>query len=74
MISDRIPELAALSPSEKLKLVGESGDGLACSPADVPVPQEHIAELERRIEEYRRDPTNVTSWEAAKERILASRR
>jgi putative addiction module component (TIGR02574 family) len=73
MIMDRIPELGTLTPREKLELVGELWDELAANPADIPVPPEHIAELERRMEEYRRDPTKVTSWEAAKKRILASR-
>ena len=73
MIMHRIPELDALTPSEKLQLVGELWDDLASNPDNIPVPEEHIAELDRRMEEYRLDPTKVTSWEDAKKRILSSR-
>lgn len=35
-------------------------------------PSELIAELDRRMEEYRKDPTQVTDWEAIKARISGS--
>jgi putative addiction module component (TIGR02574 family) len=70
MILEQYPELRRLSPAEKLALVTELWDDLAAHPADVPVPPEHLAELDRRMEEYRKDPSRVTTWEAIKERIL----
>ena len=72
MILDQHPEIQRLSPSEKLVLVGELWDDLAAHPADVPVSPEQIAELDRRMEEYRKNPAQVTTWEAIKERILGS--
>jgi putative addiction module component (TIGR02574 family) len=72
MILEQHPEIQRLSPSEKLVLVTELWDDLAAHPADVPVTPEQIAELDRRMENYRRDPTQVTTWEAIKQRILGS--
>ncbi len=62
-----------LSPSEKLALVTELWDDLAAHPADVPVTQEQIAELDLRMEDYRKDPTKVTTWEAIKARVPGSK-
>lgn len=70
MILERYPELQRLSPAEKLALVTELWEDLAAHPEDVPVPPEHLAELDRRMEEYRKDPSRVTTWEAIKTRIL----
>jgi len=61
-----------MSPSEKLVLVTELWDDLAGHPGDVPVTEAQIAELDRRMEEYRKDPTQVTIWEAMRRRILGS--
>ena len=73
MILETIPGLSELSPTEKLLLVSELWDDLAAHPAEIPVSPEQIAELDRRMEEYRRDPTRVTSWEKIQERILGRR-
>ena len=68
MILEKHPEIQRLSPSEKLTLVTELWDDLAAHPEDVPITAEQIAELDRRMEEYRRDPSQVTTWEAIKKR------
>jgi putative addiction module component (TIGR02574 family) len=72
VILEQHPDIQRLSPSEKLVLVTELWDDLAAHPADVPVTPEQIAELDRRMEDYRRDPTQMTTWEAIKLRILGS--
>ena len=72
MILEQHPELRSLSPSEKLALVSELWDDLAAHPDRVPVTPEQIAELDRRMEAYRQDPTQVTTWEAVKARLLGS--
>lgn len=72
MILEQHPEIQRLSPSEKLVLVSELWDDLAAHPVDIPVTSEQIAELDRRMEAYRRDPMQVTTWEAIKQRILGS--
>ncbi len=72
MILERHPELRRLSNSEKLALVSELWDELSANPADVPVSPEQIAELDRRMAEYRKDPSQVTTWQEIKARILGS--
>jgi putative addiction module component (TIGR02574 family) len=52
-------------------LVTELWDDLAAHPENIPVTEEQIAELDRRMEEYRKNPTQVTTWEDIKERIHA---
>jgi putative addiction module component (TIGR02574 family) len=47
-------------------------DDLAAHPEDVPVSPEQIAELDRRMEEYRRNPEAVTTWDAVRRRLLGS--
>jgi len=70
MILDKMPTVRSLSPADKLLLVTELWDDLAAQPAQVPVSREQIAELDRRMEAYRKDPTQVTTWEAIQQRIL----
>lgn len=72
MILEQHPDIQRLSPSEKLALVTELWDDLATHPANVPVTDAEIQELDRRMEEYRKDPTQVTTWDAIKQRILGS--
>jgi putative addiction module component (TIGR02574 family) len=70
MILERIPDLRKLSAAEKLLLATELWDDLAAHPTEVPVSREQIAELDRRMEEYRRNPEQVTSWDVVQKRIL----
>jgi putative addiction module component (TIGR02574 family) len=72
MILEQHPHLRQLSPAEKLSLVTELWDDLASHPGEIPVTPEQIAELDRRMAAYRKDPTQVTTWEAIKARILGS--
>jgi putative addiction module component (TIGR02574 family) len=71
---ERIPELGTLSPAEKLTLVAEFWDDLASNPEDIPITPEQIAEGERRLEEYRKNPDLGSSWEEVKARILRRNR
>ena len=66
MILEQRPQLKQLSSSQKLLLVSELWDDLAAHPEQVPVTPEQMAELDRRMEAYRKDPTQVITWEAIK--------
>ncbi len=70
MILETIPGVNRLTAAQKLLLVSELWDDLAAHPTEVPVSREQIAELDRRMETYRRDPSQVTTWEAIQQRIL----
>lgn len=70
MILETLPDVSRLTAAEKLLLVSELWDDLAAHPTDVPVSCEQIAELDRRMTDYRRDPSQVTSWENIQQLIL----
>ncbi|MGF1656951.1 MAG: addiction module protein [Verrucomicrobiales bacterium] len=70
MILETIPEVKRLTASEKLLLVSELWDELAAHPMEVPVSREQIDELDRRMEAYRRDPSQFATWDAIQLKIL----
>ena len=70
MILEQHPELSHLSPSDKLMLVTELWDDLATNPDQIPVTDVVIAELDRRMEQHRKDPAAVSTWEEVQLRIL----
>ena len=71
---EKIPELRTLSASDKLTLVTELWEDLASNPEDIPITPEQIAEVDRRLEEYRQNPGLGSSWEEVKARILGQKR
>jgi len=73
MIVEKIPEIGKLDPADKLQLVGELWNQLAEQSDTLEVDETIVAELDRRMEEYSKDPSQVTSWEEAKMRILRSK-
>ena len=67
MILARFPELLKLSGEERVQLCSELGDTLFI---DEPVTNPLIiAELERRMEEYRRDPSTGKPWPEVREQL-----
>jgi putative addiction module component (TIGR02574 family) len=73
MIKEKIPELQKLSAADKFALAVELWDELSSNPEEIPVTEEQLNELDRRVEEYRKDPDKVVTWEDAKARILSGR-
>ena len=70
MILETVPDVNRMTPAQKLLLVTELWNDLAAHPTEVPISREQIAELDRRMVDYRRDPTRFTAWEAIQQRIL----
>ena len=64
-------ELMKLTPAERVDLVQDLWDSIAQQDMP-PLAAEEIDELERRLEEHRRDPSTAITWEELKVR-LASR-
>lgn len=64
-----LEEILHLPPEERLRLVEDIWDSLAVSIADVPVPDWHRAELERRL----MDPSEqaTVSWDELQTRLLS---
>lgn len=70
-MSTTYPELLELSVAEKLKLIGELWDSISANPSQVPVPDWHLEELERRRKEFEQNPTIGLTWEEVKQSILS---
>lgn len=60
-----------MTAAEKLQLVNELWAELASHPSQIPVTREQLAEIERRMTEYRLKPSEVTTWEAIRQRVLS---
>ena len=55
--------------AERLQLVQDIWDTIAAAPEQLPVPEAQRQELDRRIEEYRRNPQGGSTWPEMKARI-----
>ena len=58
-----------LSPSEKLQLVEDLWDDLAATPADIPIADWQIEELNRRKANLMSNPASGLSWDEVKRRV-----
>ncbi len=65
-----VVDIDALSPQERLQLIGELWDGLTSQSEDIPVAPELLDELERRRAAYERDPATASLWSDVRRRIL----
>jgi putative addiction module component (TIGR02574 family) len=72
MIMERIPALAGLTTAEKFILVSELWDDIAAHPERIPLSEEQLAEMDRRMETYRANPEDVTTWEEIQARLKES--
>ncbi len=72
MIKEAIPQFDKLSVSEKLILLEELWDDLAARPEDIPLWDWQKEELDRRYEEYRKNPSEGSPWLEVKERLMRS--
>ena len=63
------PSIFDLSAPEKLQLVQDLWDDLAASPKDVPIPEWHFEELERRKANLKKNPASGLSWEEVYRRL-----
>ncbi len=69
---EKIPGVAGLTTAEKFVLATELWDDVAAHPEDIPVNEEQLAELDRRMEAYRANPDDVTTWEEIRARLKES--
>ena len=73
MILEKFPEVQRLSAREKLLFVSELWNSLEEHPSDVPVSEEILRELDRRLERFSH-PEEFTTWETVKDRIQGGRK
>ena len=62
-------EIMRLSPDERLQLVEEIWDSLAAEPSQVPIPEWHRKELDRRLAEPA--PERLT-WDQIRTRLFGA--
>lgn len=65
-----LTDVLALPVEERLKLVEAIWDSIAEVPEAIAVTPAQQAELDRRLDEYLRDPTSGSPWPEVKARIL----
>ncbi|MBT8403448.1 MAG: addiction module protein [Gemmatimonadetes bacterium] len=58
-----------LPPEERIELLGDAWDAIAATPEDVPIPEWHLKELERRLADS--DARSVP-WGEVRERLRDS--
>jgi putative addiction module component (TIGR02574 family) len=58
-----------LSVAERIELIGDLWDSLAEVPETIPLTEAQKAELDRRLDAYREDPTAGTPWPVVRGRI-----
>jgi len=66
---DNIAEIESLSTSEKILLVEDIWDEISSDEFDVPVPQSHKEELDRRLRRCEAHPGDLLSLEELQGRI-----
>lgn len=64
-----LTEILRLPPEERIDLLGEAWDAIAASPEDVPIPEWHVRELERRLAE---PEPKYASWKDVRARLKRS--
>lgn len=67
--AEKYPQLASLSNQEKAELYATLGQSMEEQDAQAIRP-DLLAELNRRIAEYEKNPSQFTTWEETKRRIL----
>ena len=64
-----IPEILRLSTPEKILLLEDLWESIASEDSDVPVPESHKEELDRRLERHINSPGELLSLEQLQARI-----
>jgi putative addiction module component (TIGR02574 family) len=67
--SIQLSEILQLSVAERIQLVEDIWDSIVQIPEAVPITDEQKAELDRRLESYRANPTEGISWNELKEKL-----
>jgi putative addiction module component (TIGR02574 family) len=64
-----IPEICQLSTPEKILLLEDLWESIASDDSEVPVPESHKEELDRRLERHINSPGELLSLEQLQARI-----
>jgi putative addiction module component (TIGR02574 family) len=69
----RRKDILNLSVAERIELIGDLWDSMAGVPQAIELTKAQKAELDRRLEAHRKDPTAGTPWPIVRERIATRR-
>jgi len=64
-----IPEIEKLSIPEKILLVEDLWDSITSEESDIPVPNSHMAELDRRLARHKSGPGALLSLDELRAKI-----
>ena len=62
-------DISELSIAERIQLAEDIWDSILEQQEELPLIQAQQQELERRLENYEKNPTNGSSWEDVKKRL-----
>ncbi|AFW94868.1 addiction module protein [Dolichospermum sp. UHCC 0352] len=62
-------DISELSIAERIQLAEDLWDSILEQQEELPLSQAQQQELERRLENYKKNPTNGSSWEDVKKRL-----
>ena len=68
-MAHRFFDFSELTPAERIDLAMDLWDSLPEDSLEPPLTEAQRAELERRLEEYHRNPTAGSPWAEVRERI-----
>ena len=66
----QVAEIFQLSVAERIQLVEDLWDSIAAdSSTSIPLTEAHKQELDRRLANYRQNPTEGIAWDALKKKL-----
>lgn len=71
MMLERVPQVMEMSLAEKVQLYDELWQELEDHFHRMPVDPRLISAMDHEMEEYRRDPSQGSTWEQVRERIVS---
>ena len=64
-----LTDILELSVQDRISLAQQIWDSVASDPDSIPLSAEQREELERRLEEYRKNPQDGAAWEDVQRRL-----
>jgi putative addiction module component (TIGR02574 family) len=66
-------DISQLSIAERIQLAEDLWDSISAQQEELPLTPTQIQELDRRLENYQKNPTSGSTWEEVKKRLGFSR-
>jgi putative addiction module component (TIGR02574 family) len=71
MLKNELSKIFHLDVPQRLMIVEAIWDSIVDNSEDIPLSEDHIEELEKRLNAYHENPQAGSPWNTVKERILA---